>query len=130
MAEKCDKEKKALAKATKERDMAEGRFNELELEAQDWEAEALRALGSTGNCIKPVWHTGSGGMRWHTEGENTIDEQCVIDLWVYAWKLLDAAERRRSDSFYLDLWARLETLRVEEEHRKDVYCNCLNETPS
>lgn len=131
MAGKCEKEKKALDKATKDREKAEERFNKLEREAQEWEAEALSALGSIGECIKPVWHTGSGsgGMRWHYEGENEIDEQCVIDHLAYAWKLLDAAQRRRSDAVYQDLWARFDVMHEEEAYRKDAYCNCLNETP-
>jgi hypothetical protein len=129
VAEKCEREKKALDEAAKQRDIAEGLFNDREYEIQDWETEARRALGSTGECLKPVWHTGSGGLRWHTEGENTLDEQCVIDKWIYAWKLLDAAERFRSGSVYRDLWARLEAWRTQEEDRKERYCKCLNETP-
>lgn len=132
MAEPCEKEKKALDKATKERDMAEGRLNAREFEIQEWEAEAQRALGSIGDCIKPFWHTGvgAGPLRWHTEGEYEVDGECVLDRLLYAWKLLDAAERFRSGSVYLDLWARVEALREEEEHRKAAYCECLNrETP-
>ena len=127
MADPCEKEKKALETATDRRDTAEGRFNDLELEIEEWEEEAQRALGSTGECIEPLWHGPSaGGMRWHTEGEYTLDENCVIDKWVYAWKLLDAAQRTRSGSVYQDYLARLEVMRNDEEFRKEAYCDCLN----
>ena len=126
MSEPCEREKKALDTATARRDTAEGRLNDLEFEIQEWEAEAQRALGSTSECIQPLWHTGSGGLRWHTEGEYTIDEQCVIDKWVYASKLLEAARERRSGSVYNDYWARLEAMRGDEEVRKAAYCDCLN----
>ena len=132
MAEPCEKEKKALDKATKERDMAEGRLNDREAEFEAWEAEAQRALGSAiSDCTKPLWHGPSaGGMRWHTEGEYEVDGECVLDRLLYAWKLLDAAERFRSGSVYLDLWARVEVMRGEEEFRKAAYCECLNrQTP-
>jgi hypothetical protein len=131
VADPCKDEKKALDDATKEREIAEDRLGDWEERIEEWEAEAERALGSTGDCIEPLWHGPSaGGMRWHTEGEYTLDEQCVVDLWIYASKLLEAAREFRSGSVYLDLWARLEVMQAEEEHRKAAYCDCLNgETP-
>jgi hypothetical protein len=128
VAEPCEKEKKALDKATGRANEAEDRLNARESEFKEWEAEAQRALGSIGDCIKPFWHTGvgAGPLRWHTEGEYEVDGECVLDRLLYAWKLLDAAERFRSGSVYLDLWARVEALREEEEHRKAAYCECLN----
>jgi hypothetical protein len=130
VAEKCEKEKKAYDKATARCDMAEGRLNDLEFEIQEWEAEAERALGSIGECNKEWTPLSPGGMRSHTEGHYRLDEKCVIDQWVYAYKLLDAARRWRSGSVYMDYLTRLEQMREDEERRKDAYCACLNgETP-
>jgi hypothetical protein len=127
VADKCEKEKKALDKAAARSDAAEGRLNYWDDRIGEWEAEAERALGLTGECIEPLWHGPSaGGMRWHTEGEYTVDEQCVIDLWVYASKLLEAAREFRSGSLYMDYLTRLEMMRDEEEHRKAAYCECLD----
>jgi hypothetical protein len=116
VAERCKREKKALDKATRERDKAEGRLASWEQEIQGWEAEAQRALGSAiSDC---------------TDSQQRLDEACVIERWVYAYKLLDAAQRFRAGSVYTDLWARLEVTRSEEEFRKDAYCACMNgETP-
>jgi hypothetical protein len=114
VAEKCEREKKALDKATDRREMAEGRLNDLEFEIEEWEAEGQRALGSAiSDC---------------TDSEQRLDENCVIDRWEYAWKLLDAAQRWRSGSVYMDYLTRLEQMQEDEEHRKAAYCECLNET--
>jgi hypothetical protein len=131
VAEKCEKEKKALDKATKEREKAEGRLNYYESQVQEWEAEAQRALGSIGGCIEPLWHGPSaGGMRWHTEGEYTLNEKCASDLWEYASKLMEAAREFRSGSVYIDYLHRFEIMQDEEERRKAAYCACVNgETP-
>jgi len=127
VADDCTKKKEALDKATKERDKAEGRLNTLEFEIQEWEAEAQRALGSIGQCNIEWGPRSPGGMR---VGYHRLDEQCVIDQWLYAWKLLEAARERRSRSDYRDYLGILETLRVEEEHQKAAYHACLNgETP-
>jgi hypothetical protein len=132
VAEKCEKEKKALDNATKERDKAEGRLEYWNERIGGWEAEAERALGSANSdCTKPLWHGPSaGGMRWHTEGEYWLDEECVIDRWVYASKLLEAAREFRSGSVYIDYLGRFEIMQDEEERRKAAYCACVNgETP-
>jgi hypothetical protein len=118
VADKCKSEKKALDKATKERDIAEGRFWEWERTIEGWEAEAERALGSAiSDC---------------TDSEQRLDETCVIERWIYAYKLLDAAQRfRLPGSGYFDSWLDFEEAREEEESRKDAYCACVNgETPS
>jgi hypothetical protein len=132
VAEKCEKEKKALDKATDRRELAEGRLEDWNERIKGWETEAQRALGSIGDCIKPFWHTGvgAGPLRWHTEGEYEVDGECVLDRLLYAWKLLDAAERFRSGSVYMDYSTRLEQMREDEERRKAAYCACVNgETP-
>jgi hypothetical protein len=127
VADPCEKEKKALDKATKERDKAEGRLAYWDERIEGWVEEAQRALGSIGECNIEWGPRSPGGMR---VGHHRLDEQCVIDQWLYAWKLLEAAREFRSGSVYLDLLTRVEVMREEEEFRKAAYCACVNgETP-
>ena len=128
MAEKCKREKKALDKAIREREKAEGRLGYWDEQFEEWEAEAQRALGSAvSDCTRVHWVPVGEGWR----SEQRLDEECLVDRWLYAYKLLDAAQRFREGSVYVDLWARLEAMRSEEEFRKDAYCACVNgETPS
>jgi hypothetical protein len=128
VAGKCENEKKALDEAEKESANFQYWMNRMDKSADEWEAEAQQELGSVGECIEPLWHGPSaGGMRWHTEGEYTLDEQCVIDKWVNAQDLLKGAlnAREQAGDFMLE-WDRW---MGEADKREKKYCDCLNETP-
>ena len=127
MADECKDEKKALDEAEKERDNFEDWMKKMDENAKEWEAEAEQELGSTGECIEPLWHTSAGGMRSHTEGEYTVDEKCVIDKWVHAHELLeDALKAREQAGDFMVEWDRWMD---EADKREKKYCDCLNQTP-
>jgi hypothetical protein len=128
VADKCKAEKKAFDEAEKESANFEYWSKRMDKSANEWEAEAQQELGSTGECIKPLWHGPSaGGMRWHTEGEYWLDEQCVIDKWIHAHELLnDALNAREMAGDYMLEWDRWNN---EANKREKTYCDCLNETP-
>ena len=128
MADECKDEKKALDEAEKERDNFEYWMEKNDENADKWTAEAEQELGSTGECIKPLWHGPSAtGMSWHTEGEYWLDEQCVIDKWIHAQDLLNGAlnARERAGDYMVE-WDRWMD---EADKREKKYCDCLNQTP-
>jgi hypothetical protein len=130
VAEKCEKEKKALDEAERERDNFEDWMNKRQENAKEWEAEAEQELGSIGECIKPLWHAWGGGGEgrgWHIEGEYWVDEQCVIDKWIHAHELLkDALNAREQAGDFMVEWDRW---MGEAAKREKKYCDCLNQTP-
>ena len=124
MADKCKEEKKALEKAQRALDKEEGLMGDSEEKAEALEAAAQRELGSIGECIEGgVWSPpAGGGMRWYTEGE--LDEKCVIDKWISAYEVLDAARAWRVVAEQHR--GMLTQMREDEKLAKDVYCDCLN----
>lgn len=110
MATKCKSEKTAL-------DKAEGRTTTEEDDMVSWEKRIAEYEAA-------AQYTLGDAIRSCTDSEGRLDEECVIDNWIHAHKLLEEA---RSFEEYVDLYrGRWNLAKMDEDRLREKYCDCLN----